>query len=133
MRKLKTIFCSVINSIDLFSCNKDDTNSLNQEATKNYPQIFGKINSLSLNNKDVKVVKNTKLDGTTEDAFLIEGDILMTKEQLDKMDLYGGITTEQYRTNNLVSPRTIRVVGLSGTGTTAFICQYACWIAGCNK
>ena len=121
MRKLKTIFAVSLILLTLFSCNKeDDTNSLNQEATKITPEILGKISSLSLNNKDVKVVKNTKLDGTTEDAFLIEGDILMTKEQLDKMDLYGGITTEQYRTNNLVSaPRTIRVVGLSGTGTTA--------------
>ena len=121
MRKLKTIFAVSLILLTLFSCNKEnDTNSLNQEATKITPEILGKISSLSLNNKDVKVVKNTKLDGTTEDAFLIEGDILMTKEQLDKMDLHGGITTEQNRTNNLVSaPRTIRVVGLSGTGTTA--------------
>ncbi|MFB9080276.1 M57 family metalloprotease [Flavobacterium procerum] len=103
------------------SCSKDDaTTQSDQGSLKVTQDVLNKISSLSLNNKDVQVIKNTNLDGTTEDAYLVEGCIVITEAQLNEMDLHGGITTEQYRTTNLVSaPRTIRVVGLSGTGTTA--------------
>jgi hypothetical protein len=121
MKKIKLIFVMSCAVMAFISCSKDDeTNQTQPEASKITPEILAKISALSLNNKDVKEVKHTNPDGTTEDAFLIEGDIVMTKDQLNKMDLHGGITTEQYRTNNLVSgPRTIRIVGLSGTGTSA--------------
>ncbi|MBB1194732.1 peptidase [Flavobacterium sp. SOK18b] len=121
MKKIKSILVMSCAVMAFISCSKDDeTNQTNLEATKITPEILAKISALSFNNKDVKVVKHTNPNGTTEDAFLIEGDIVMTKDQLNKMDLHGGITTEQYRTNNLVSgPRTIKIVGLSGTGTSA--------------
>nr|WP_315223423.1 M57 family metalloprotease [uncultured Flavobacterium sp.] len=121
MNKIKSILALSCIALTLFSCNKEDElTQTNPESTKVTQDVLNKISALSLNNKDVQVIKNTKLDGTTEDAFLIEGCIVMTKDQLNKMDLHGGITTEQYRTTNLVSaPRTIRVVGLSGTGTSA--------------
>ena len=121
MKKIKSILALSFIALTLFSCNKEEeATQSNQESLKVTPEVLSKISSLSLNNSDVQVVKHTKLDGTIEDAFLIEGDIIITQDQLNKMDLHGGITTEQYRTTNLVSaPRTIRVVGLSGTGTTA--------------
>ncbi|MEZ0128801.1 M57 family metalloprotease [Flavobacterium sp. LBUM151] len=121
MKKIKSILALSFIALTLFSCNKEDEAvQSNQESLKVTPEVISKLKSLSLNTSDVQVTTNTKLDGTTEDAFLIEGDIIITQEQLSKMDLHGGITTEQYRTTNLVSaPRTIRVVGLTGTGTTA--------------
>lgn len=121
MKKIKSIVALSCLVLTVLSCNKEDEPvQLNQEATKVTQEVLDKISALSLNNNDVQVIKNTKLDGTTEDAFLIEGCIVMTLDQLNKMDLHGGITTEQYRTSNLVSaPRTIKVVGLTGTGTTA--------------
>ncbi|KAF2516665.1 M57 family metalloprotease [Flavobacterium foetidum] len=121
MKKNKSFLVMLFMTLTLLSCSKEDaTTQSDQGSLKVTPDVLNKISSLSLNNKDVQVIKNTNLDGTTEDAFLIEGCIVMTEDQLNKMDLHGGITTEQYRTTNLVSaPRTIRVVGLSGTGTTA--------------
>jgi hypothetical protein len=120
MKKFKTILALTCLGLAIFSCNKEEEANQPVQDTQITPEVLSKISSISLNNKDVKVVKNTRIDGTVEDAFLIEGDIIMTKEQLFKTDLHGGITTEQYRTNNLVSgPRTIKVVGLSGTGTSA--------------
>ncbi|MEP6803667.1 MAG: M57 family metalloprotease [Flavobacterium sp.] len=122
MKKIKSILALSFVALTIISCSKGDesTTSSNQESLKVTQDVLNKISSLSLNNSDVQVIKNTKLDGTTEDAFLVEGDIIITQDQLDKMDLHGGITTEQYRTTNLVSaPRTIKVVGLTGTGTTA--------------
>lgn len=120
MKKIKSILILSFASMVLLSCNKDDQAASGQESLKVTPEVLGKLRSLSLNASDVQVIQNTNLEGATEDAFLVEGDIIITQAQLDKMDLHGGITTEQYRTTNLVAaPRTIRVVGLSGTGTTA--------------
>lgn len=121
MKTIKSMLALSFMAAVLFSCNKEDeTVQSDQGSLKVTQEVLNKISALSLNNKDVQVIKNTNLDGTTEDAFLIEGDIIITPDQLKKMDLHGGITTEQYRTTNLVSaPKTIKVVGLSGTGTTA--------------
>ncbi|MFC0778821.1 M57 family metalloprotease [Flavobacterium sp. HJSW_4] len=121
MKKIKSILILPFAALVLFSCSKDEqAASSGQESLKVTPEVLNKLRSLSLNASDVQVIQNTNLEGVTEDAFLVEGDIIITQDQLDKMDLHGGITTEQYRTTNLVSaPRTIRVVGLTGTGTTA--------------
>ncbi|MBC5862724.1 zinc-dependent metalloprotease [Flavobacterium sp. K77] len=121
MKKIKRILMLSCAVLAFVACTKDDeTTAVKADATKVTPEILAKLSSLSFNNKDVKVVKHVNQNGVTEDAFLIEGDIIMTKAQINSMDLHGGITTEQYRTNNLVSgPRTIRVVGLSGTGASA--------------
>ena len=125
MKKIKSILALSIMALTLFSCNKEEEATQSQSQSNNgslkvTEDVLKKISALSLNNTDVQIIKNTKLDGTTEDAYLIEGCIVITADQLNKMDLHGGITTEQYRTTNLVAaPKTIKVVGLSGTGTTA--------------
>ncbi|MCP2029723.1 hypothetical protein L1276_004917 [Flavobacterium sp. HSC-32F16] len=121
MKKIKSILIMSFTALLLLSCNKEDEAVVSgQESLKVTPEVLNKLKSLSLNTSDVQVIQNTNLEGVVEDAFLVEGDIIITQDQLNKMDLHGGITTEQYRTTNLVSaPRTIRVVGLSGTGTTA--------------
>lgn len=121
MKKLKSILALTLLGLVVFSCNKEEVIQPKQqnEVSK---EVLQKLSSLSFNTSDVKLIKNTQLDGTVEDAYLIEGDIIMTKDQLFSMDLHGGITTEQYRTNNLVSaPRTIRIVGLNSgsSGLTA--------------
>ncbi len=113
MKKLKSILVLTFASLIVLSCEKKEE-AQTEKKLELSNDVIQKIRSLSLNASDVKIIENTKLDGTTEEAFLIEGDIIMTKDQLSGMDLHGGITTEQYRTNNLVSaPRTIRVVGLN--------------------
>lgn len=113
MKKLKSILALAIVGLVVFSCNKEEVIQPEQQTDVS-KEVLEKIRSLSFNASDVKLIKNTNLDGTIEDVYLIEGDIIMTKEQLFSTDLHGGITTEQYRTNNLVSaPRTIRVVGLN--------------------
>ncbi len=117
MKKLKSILALSLFGVLLFSCNKQEENlSQSQEQTNEISkEVLLKIGSLALNTSDVKLFKNKQLDGTEEDAYLVEGDIIIPKNQLNSMDLHGGITTEQYRTNNLVSaPRTIKVVGLNG-------------------
>lgn len=125
MKKMKSILVLLFTALTLFSCNKDDETTEpvqgsqgNLKVTQN---VLNKVKSLSLTNSDVQVFKNTKLDGTTEDAFLIDGDIVMTEDQLNKMDLEGDVITEQWRVLNSVSAanKTIQIVGLSGSGAGA--------------
>lgn len=71
------------------------------------------------NNEDVQFTEFSRPDGKKEQAYLIEGDILISEAQLETMHICGNpdVTTRQYRTCSLVnSPKTIRVVGWTGGG-----------------
>ncbi|MBW4971257.1 zinc-dependent metalloprotease [Croceibacter atlanticus] len=54
-------------------------------------------------------------DGTSEKAIRIEGDIVMTKAELEELE-FNGYSNEnaQYSTNALVSPQTITIIGYTG-------------------
>jgi len=114
MRKIK--FFILIGLVGMaFSCSKDATEAKPELEVNDAVQE--KLISLSFNEHDVEVTDVVLPDGTSEKNFLIEGDIVMSKEELFDMELHGGITSEQYRTFNLVSqPRTIRVIGYTGGG-----------------
>lgn len=82
-------------------------------------QDLKKLEQLLFNNEDVFLTEFSTPDGKKEEAYLIEGDILISKEQLDNMHVCGlpDETERQYRTCSLVSsPRTIRVIGWTGGG-----------------
>lgn len=58
-------------------------------------------------------------DGSTEERYLIDGDIMISKERFEALQAEQDmeISLRQYRTYNLVSsPRTIRVIGYTGGG-----------------
>lgn len=55
-------------------------------------------------------------DGTTEDVYLLEGDVAITKRQLLDFEAALANGEKQYRTNNLVSPQVITVIGYTGSG-----------------
>lgn len=101
------------------SCEKedsvDDTELVSaQEQQLISKETLSKISSLHFNNKDVKLIDLLLPDGSRESTYLIEGDILMSPEQLDQL-YTSDITSKQYRTFNLVSsPKTINVIGYTG-------------------
>lgn len=85
-----------------------------QETQDVSSQIRKKISSLNFNSKHVE--KNNMLlpDGSFTENYLIEGDIVMTEDQMRTMSSTS-ITNKQYRTYNLVStPRTVNVIGYTG-------------------
>ncbi len=58
-------------------------------------------------------------DGTTEDRYYVEGDIVFTSEEYRELldNAVEGIVTRQYSTYNLCSsPQTINVIGYTGGG-----------------
>lgn len=98
------------------SCAKEDVTveQVTGEQEEVSQETLELISSLHFNNNDVEVIDMLLPDGSTEETLLIEGDILMTFDQLKDMQP-GKITTKQYRTYNLVnSPRNVNVIGYTG-------------------
>jgi hypothetical protein len=120
MKKLLYLFPILAVMSLTVSCEKEDVSeNENQLITKQEvipKEDLQKIASLHFNNDDVEMIDFLLPDGTTEKNYLIEGDILMKPEQLDKL-YSGSITSKQYRTYNLVySPRNVNIIGFTGGG-----------------
>ena len=61
-------------------------------------------------------IVTTRPDGTQETRYLVGGDIELSKSELQTLQGLDESLLKQYRTNNLVSIRTINVVGYTGGG-----------------
>ena len=116
----KLLFLSVVAaSLSFTSCQKEQVSEQTetiavQETNEISDQIRKKVSDLNFNSKHVE--KNSMLlpDGSFTENYLIEGDIVMTEEQMNTMSTKP-ITDKQYRTYNLVStPRTVNVIGYTG-------------------
>ncbi|MGB3548190.1 MAG: M57 family metalloprotease [Saprospiraceae bacterium] len=59
---------------------------------------------------------DTYPDGTSEDRLLIDGCISVSKTELEELTSLVASGEKQYRTNNLVSPQTVTVIGYTGGG-----------------
>ena len=53
-------------------------------------------------------------DGTTEQRYQIEDDITFSSAQIASLKLLDKPTSRNYHTNNLVSPRTLSIIGYTG-------------------
>ncbi|MBT8295482.1 MAG: zinc-dependent metalloprotease [Gramella sp.] len=118
---MKTIklFTLLLALVIMSSCEKEQVSEQpGVEATQQIQdvssQIRKKVASLNFNSKHVE--KNNMLlpDGSFTENYLIEGDIVMTEDEMHTMSS-ASITDKQYRTYNLVStPRTVNVIGYTG-------------------
>ncbi|GHA34435.1 hypothetical protein GCM10007103_14830 [Salinimicrobium marinum] len=103
----------------LVSCEKDEIPEEEiqtvQQDEKVSKVILKQISSLHFNNKDVEMIDFLLPDGSTEKSLLIEGDIVMSPDQLSSMRP-SAITGKQYRTYNLVNPGTVNIIGFTGGG-----------------
>ncbi len=87
------------------------TDALSQE-------VINQIEALAFNSEGAELRSIVRPDGTTDRVIMAGGDIELDPDRIMDMSIYadqGGIQSEQYRTNNLVSqPRTISVIGYTG-------------------
>ena len=107
----KSLFLILLPAFVLFiSCEKDQAES---SKSNEIPQsVVSKIKSLELNPEGLVSKQIQNPDGTIEDAYVVEGCIAIKKDDLLNMNIYDGISGEQYHTHNLVStPSTITVLG----------------------
>lgn len=107
----------IIASCLFFSCQTDEvipssegiqdategaTNFLDQEAYPISKEDVENIKKLNFNTNDLKLIDYVNAEGKVEKTFLIEGDIRISKSNLEKLSK-ANITTKQYRFNNLVT------------------------------
>lgn len=118
--KVNKLLLPIFGAAFLFSsCEKEEVPSSIAEVGEEFQEQITKedlqlISSLHFNTKDAEIIDFLLPDGSTEKTFLLEGDILMDREQLKAMSS-AGITTKQYRTFNLVSNnRNVNVIGYTG-------------------
>ncbi|MBB4078060.1 hypothetical protein GGR28_000661 [Lewinella aquimaris] len=65
---------------------------------------------------NARMVTEVRPDGSRETMYLVDEDIALTKDQLRELRAMDAALEKQYRTNNLVSDRTISVIGYTGNG-----------------
>ncbi len=61
-------------------------------------------------------ISRTRPDGTSEELYLVDDDIELTKDQLRELQAMDANLEKQYRTNKLVSDNNISVIGYTGSG-----------------
>lgn len=92
------------------------------EAPRITDEVIAQFEELGFDVSDIALTDDKEVLDPAYEArnYLLEGDIIITPENLSKMLESGvahtGVVGEQYRTNNLVGglPRTIRVIGYTG-------------------
>ncbi|OEK08773.1 peptidase [Flavivirga aquatica] len=125
MKNFKVILIAILSLTFIFqSCQKDDvvideTNELKSESGTDTGKVtkamLKKLSSFYMNTDNVRTVDFLLPDGTTKPMIQVEGDIMLSEEQVMKMDMGNGLTDRNYRTNNLVSQgRNISIIGFTG-------------------
>ncbi len=80
-----------------------------------HDEVCNHVKHLDMDLENPEIIDFEFPDGTTEKRFLIEGDIAMTRAELDQLKEEMDGDLRQYRTYNLVNaPRVITVVGYTG-------------------
>lgn len=114
-----TLLLALALGMIVVSCSKDTAIvDEEQDTAIGIPQdVLEKARSLHFNTFDMQETTFEKPGGKIEEAYLLEGDIIMTRDQLMGMQLGGDITSKQYRTNNLVNDGVITIIGYTGNNS----------------
>lgn len=126
-RLFKTLFILILSCIVITACSEDE-NSVNDDLLENgnFPKEQSiikeyeitsediiKIRKLDFNTLGLSLVDMKETDGTITKYYIIEGDIVVKANHVDKMIPEKG-TAAQYHSNNIVSNnRTITVRGVT--------------------
>ena len=118
MKKMSIITVIVfVATFALFSCQNDDVQLEEQAVTQNqFPEITKKLEAMYFNTDGLEKTDFQLPDGSSQEMFLVEGDIMFSRKQIENMKLGGDITSKQYRTFNLVNSGTINIMGYTGGG-----------------
>ncbi len=116
----KSTLALAVITIVFASCSKDQVGE--PEGLKITEEVIDQVQSIYFNTEDIVVDEITYPDGTKEEVYKVENDIVFTPSQLEEMidnfvPLNEEVSERQYRTNNLVSNnQTITVCGYTGGG-----------------
>jgi len=127
MRKFKSPILLLVFLLVVSSCTKEDTplaeeqdaaivEEVQETEIEITSAVLETLKSNFYNINDVKVIDFMLPDGTTEQRYQVEDDITFSVESLQALPKVkkGSETKKNYHTNNLVSPRTLSIIGYTG-------------------
>lgn len=119
MKTIKLLALSVIVAGCITSCQKEEVAAeVNEVSNTPTKEQLLKLNNMGVNTKNVSIKTIENLDGTIEDYFVNGTDLGIPVAGLNDQEDLGTLDNgmKQYRTRNLVSARTITVLGYTGGG-----------------
>lgn len=130
MKKIAIPTLAILFITVLISCQKE---SLTEEQVpeSSHPETAETMEPLQVDDDLIRLLKTNYYnvgevtvtdfllpDGSTEQRYQLEGDITFSKEQIESLKYLDDPTSKNYHTRNLVTPRTLTIVGHT-TGNTA--------------
>lgn len=126
MKNLKIPLTFIAFLFVLVSCQKDgeiesgEPESVQESVEQDLPleiteEVTGILKKNYFNTGKISTIDFYLPDGTSEQRYLIEDDITFSKAQLESLAAVE-TTSKNYYTNNLVSPRTLTIIGYTGSG-----------------
>ncbi len=97
----------------------DDNETVDLSLAGFEDQIADHVDDHGVDLNRVEEIEFFYPDGTSEPKYLLEGDIVLSKGELQDLIALVASGEKQYRTNNLVSPQTVTVIGYTGGGGNA--------------
>lgn len=114
MKKFLKITLLLTAIIVFNSCQKEES-QLEETSVNKFPEIEAKLKTMYFNTNNLEKIDFELPDGTTQDMFLVEDDIMFSREQIENMTVPENYeNSRQYRTWNLVNPGTINIIGYTG-------------------
>ena len=127
MRQIKVVSGVLSMFFALNACDTDSVDTENPQATGNDSVAISEIPRLEVteevttvlkrnyfNTGEIKVIDFHLPDGSIEQRYEIEDDIAISKEQYEHIASLER-SVGQYHTNNLVNPRTLTIIGYTGS------------------
>lgn len=116
MRKINSFILPsflVLVVIAIIGCQQE---GLNVPTELTHEQIHGEHYAVSLS--DIERTQFEFPDGTSEERYIVEGDIAFSEEEFNEMleETNGGLDFRQYRTSRICNNGTYRVLGYTGGG-----------------
>ncbi len=124
MKDLKLLSCALACVFIFSACEKDSVDETVVEANNEgvvldadlslSEDVLTTLKTSNFNTGEVKVINFHLPDGSIQKRYQLEGDIALSKVQMDQFIALKSNNDRNYHTNNLVNPRTLSIIGYTG-------------------
>tara|TARA_R110000868_G_scaffold21640_7_gene89764 strand:- start:54292 stop:55146 length:855 start_codon:yes stop_codon:yes gene_type:complete len=124
MQKLKSSLIAILLISISISCEKDKgsdvdmpdtaTTIIDQQKLEITDEVVSIFKKNYYNVNDIKIIDFMLPDGTIEQRYQLEDDLLFSADQLKSLSEIDSKSAKNYHTTNLVSPRTLTIIGYTG-------------------
>ena len=118
MKKIRIIAMLFIATLVLVSCQKEDTLDTETVSKEKYPEIAAKLQKMYFSAEGLEIIDLELPDGTKQKMFEVEGDMVFSKEHIEKAKVFTDV--KQYRAYTIVTVpwwvgvRTLKIMGYTG-------------------